>query len=88
MIRSCVNAGLVRAKARSVKLGRQPKVGAKVEAAVSWHGHPEDREDGGRRQRHGKRFKAEPATEASLAPLCVPQAQWCSRLCRGSRSRQ
>jgi DNA invertase Pin-like site-specific DNA recombinase len=33
MIRSRVNAGLTRAKARGVKLGR-PKVGAKVEAAI------------------------------------------------------
>ena len=32
MIRSCVNAGLARAKARAVKLG-QPKVSAKAEAA-------------------------------------------------------
>ena len=33
MIRSRVNAGLARARARGVKLGR-PKVSAKVEAAI------------------------------------------------------
>jgi DNA invertase Pin-like site-specific DNA recombinase len=36
MIRSRVNAGLTRAKARGVKLGR-PKVSAKVEAAIKRH---------------------------------------------------
>ena len=36
MIRSRVNAGLARAKARGVQLGR-PKVGAKAEAAIKKH---------------------------------------------------
>ena len=53
MIRSRVNAGLARARARGVKLGR-PKVSAKVEAAIRDSlAAGTDRQDGGGRQRDG-----------------------------------
>jgi DNA invertase Pin-like site-specific DNA recombinase len=56
MIRSRVRAGLERARARGVRLGR-PKTGAKVEAAIrarlaSGEG-VKKREEDWRRQRHG-----------------------------------
>ena len=79
MIRSRVNAGLARAKARGVKLGR-PKVSEKMEADIRKHlaagmGILKTARTVGVGSGTVQRIEAELATQASLAPLCVPQAQ-------------